>query len=97
MGLSGMGDLVVTCYSHHSRNQRAGLCLAAGLSLEQTLAELGAVAEGVPNTLSAYRLSRSLSARTPLIDTMYEILYQGKSPLTALTELMSRDLRTELD
>ncbi len=97
MGLSGMGDLVVTCYSNHSRNQNVGKSLAAGKSLQETLDAIGMVAEGVPNTLSSYRLARALDVRTPLIDTMYAILYQNKQPLSALTELMSRDLRNELD
>ncbi|MEG1258655.1 MAG: NAD(P)H-dependent glycerol-3-phosphate dehydrogenase [Akkermansia sp.] len=97
MGLSGVGDLVVTCYSSHSRNQRVGISLAQGYTLEQTLASVKTVAEGVPNTLSTYEMSRKAGVRTPLIDAVYAVLYEGKAPLEALVELMSRDPRPEND
>lgn len=97
MGLSGMGDLVVTCYSPHSRNQRVGQSLAQGISLQQTLDSVKMVAEGVPNTLSVYEMAREVGARTPLIDAVYSVLYEGKQPLAALNELMNRDPRPEHD
>ena len=95
MGLSGMGDLVVTCYSDHSRNLTAGRLLAKGMPLDECLKQIGQVVEGVPNTLSTYQMSRSLGVRTPIVDAMYEILYNGKHPSDALKELMVRDLREE--
>lgn len=95
MGLSGMGDLVVTCYSDHSRNLTAGRMLAKGMPLDECLKQIGQVVEGVPNTLSTYQMSRSLGVRTPIVDAMYEILYNGKHPSEALQELMVRDLREE--
>ncbi len=95
MGLSGMGDLVVTCYSEHSRNLRAGRLIAQGVSVEECQKSIGQVVEGIPNTLSTYQLARKLGVRTPLTDAMYDILYAGKPARQALTELMSRSLREE--
>lgn len=95
MGLSGMGDLVVTCYSEHSRNLTAGRLLAAGVPAKECQARIGQVVEGIPNTLSAYQLARKLQVRTPLIDAVHDILYNGKPAREALRELMNRDLREE--
>lgn len=95
MGLSGMGDLVVTCYSEHSRNLTAGRLLASGVPAKECQARIGQVVEGIPNTFSAYQLARKLQVRTPLIDAMYDILYNGKPAREALRELMNRDLREE--
>ena len=90
MGLSGVGDLIVTCYSRHSRNQTVGRRLAEGKSLQEILDTLGMVAEGVPNTLSVYEIARKLEVRTPLIDAVYSVLYESKPPMEALAELMTR-------
>ena len=94
-GLSGVGDLIVTCFSEHSRNHRVGLALGSGKSLEEAVAALGMVAEGVPNTLSIHETARSVGVRTPIIDAVYSILYQGKSAPLAMSELLSRDPRPE--
>jgi len=95
MGLSGMGDLVVTCYSEHSRNLTAGRMIAAGVPMDECQKRIGQVVEGIPNTLSTYQLARRLGVRTPITDAMYEILYNGKPAKQALQELMQRDLREE--
>ena len=95
MGLSGMGDLVVTCYSEHSRNLTAGRLIAKGVPLDECAQRVGQVVEGIPNTLSTYQLARKLDVRTPLIDGMYEVIYNGCPATDALTALMSRDLREE--
>jgi hypothetical protein len=95
MGLSGMGDLVVTCYSEHSRNLTAGRMIAQGVPMQDCQARIGQVVEGIPNTISSYQLARKLGVRTPLTDAMYEILYCGKPARQALEELMGRDLRAE--
>ncbi len=95
MGLSGMGDLVVTCYSEHSRNLTAGRMIARGVSVEDCQKKIGQVVEGIPNTLSTYQLARKLDVRTPITDAMYEILYNGKPASQALEELMTRSLREE--
>jgi len=76
-GLSGVGDLIVTCFSEHSRNHRVGLALGKGQTLEEAVNSLGMCAEGVPNTLSIYEAARKLGVRTPIIDAVYAILYQG--------------------
>ncbi len=95
MGLSGMGDLVVTCYSEHSRNLTAGRLIADGVPMEECQKRIGQVVEGIPNTLSVYQLAHNLGVRSPLTDAMYDILYSGKPARQALDELMTRVLREE--
>lgn len=94
-GLSGIGDLMVTCYSLHSRNNNVGRYMAQGLTIDDILKKVGSVAEGVPNSLSIYETSRSLGVRTPLIDEVYAIIYEGKKPEESLEGLLLRDLRAE--
>ncbi len=94
-GLSGVGDLIATCFSHHSRNNRVGRMLGAGQSLEEISASMHMVAEGVPNAESIYLTARRHDVRTPIIDQIYAILYEGKPCAAALTELLSRDPRAE--
>ncbi len=96
-GLSGVGDLIVTCFSEHSRNHRVGLAIGSGKSLEEAVASLGMVAEGVPNTLSIHDAARKAGVRTPIIDGVYSILYQGKPAAVAMRELLDRDPRPEND
>lgn len=96
-GLSGVGDLVVTCYSSHSRNHRVGRLLGAGQKLDEIVAGMSMVAEGVPNTESIHAAARAFGVRTPIIDQVYAVLYEGKSSVAALTELLSRDPRAEVD
>ncbi|NNM29864.1 MAG: NAD(P)-dependent glycerol-3-phosphate dehydrogenase, partial [Akkermansiaceae bacterium] len=94
IGLSGVGDLIVTCYSHHSRNFRAGLALAKGEPREKLGAD-GMVVEGVVNTESIYEAAKRAGVRTPLIDAVYDILYNGTSPAAALDNLLTRAPRPE--
>lgn len=96
-GLSGLGDLIVTCYSVHSRNNRVGRMLGAGMSLDEAIAQMNQVAEGVPNAKNAYELARKLGVRTPLIDEVYAVLFENKPPADALRELLVRDQRSETD
>lgn len=96
-GLSGVGDLIVTCFSAHSRNHRVGLALGQGKTLQEAIESLGMVAEGVPNTLSIYEAARRTDVRTPIIDGVYSILYEGKPAAQAMTELLARDTRSECD
>lgn len=95
-GLSGIGDLMVTCYSPHSRNNRVGKALGSGETLEEITDRLGMVAEGVPNTLSIYEAARKHYIETPIIDAVYQILYENKSAKDALVELLTRDLKPEM-
>lgn len=96
-GLSGVGDLVVTCYSEHSRNNRVGQALGRGTPLPSILASMTMVAEGVPNTESIYHAARHAGVRTPIIDTVYAILYQGLFPQEGLRALFARDPRPETE
>lgn len=95
MGLSGMGDLVVTCYSEHSRNLTAGRMIARGVPAMDCQERVGQVVEGIPNTLSAHQLAHKLGVRTPMTDAMYDIIYNNKPAHVALKELMTRGLREE--
>lgn len=94
-GLSGVGDLLVTCFSNQSRNHRVGLALGSGKTLDEAVASLGMVAEGVPNTLSIYEVARRTGARTPIIDAVHSILYDGKPVSLAMKDLLNRDPRPE--
>ncbi len=96
-GLSGVGDLIVTCYSSHSRNNRAGNLLGKGGRLDDIVASMNMVAEGIPNTESIYLAARRYGVRTPIIDQIYAILYQQKPAELALSELLSRDPRPEIE
>jgi glycerol-3-phosphate dehydrogenase (NAD(P)+) len=94
-GLSGIGDLIVTCFSEHSRNHRVGIALGGGKTLEEAVAALGMVAEGVPNTLSIHEAARRAGVRTPIIDSVYSVLYEGKPVEQAMKELLTRNPRPE--
>lgn len=96
-GLSGVGDLIATCYSEHSRNHRVGLALGRGQALQDAVDSLGMVAEGVPNTRSIHEAARAANARTPIIDAVHSILYEDKPAGKALHELLNRDPRPETD
>lgn len=96
-GLSGVGDLVATCYSEHSRNNRVGKLLGEGMPLSEIIASTRMVAEGVPNTESLWHSAREAGVRTPLMDAVYGVLYENKPPKRALQELLGRDPRPEND
>lgn len=96
-GLAGLGDLVLTCTGGLSRNRRVGLALGQGHKLEAILREMGMVAEGVNNTLSAHRLARREGVEMPITAMMHAILYEGISVRTAVDALMQRDLKPERD
>lgn len=89
-GLSGMGDLLATCYSNLSRNYRLGLGLASGGDLDTVLKELGQTAEGAPTTQAAVRLARELNVEMPIADATHAVLFEGASPQDAVHKLMSR-------
>ena len=98
MGLSGIGDLMVTCYSEHSRNHRVGRGLGEGKTLAEVQASIGhMVAEGVPNTASIHEAARAAGVSSPIIDQVYAVLYEGKAPAEALAELLARQPRPEAD
>jgi glycerol-3-phosphate dehydrogenase (NAD(P)+) len=94
-GLAGMGDLVLTCTGDLSRNRSVGLQIGEGRKLAEILGEMRMVAEGVKTTESAYNLSRKLGVEMPIIEKMYQILYQDKPAREAVLELMTRNLKAE--
>lgn len=96
-GLSGMGDLVVTCGSRHSRNRLAGELIGRGLSLGKALAEVGMVVEGVPTTKVTHRLARELNVEMPITSACYRTLYLEQSPREGLEILMSRRKKHEVE
>jgi glycerol-3-phosphate dehydrogenase (NAD(P)+) len=94
-GLSGLGDLMVTCFSKQSRNRSLGERAGRGEKIE-TLTQPGAkLAEGVPTARSAYRLARKLGIETPIIDEVHAVLYEQKNARQALSDLLSRDTKAE--
>ena len=95
-GLSGVGDLIVTCSSKHSRNRRFGEELGKGLDLAEVKRAMGmVVAEGVKTCRSAYRLARQVDVSTPIIDQVYATLYEKKAPRQAAHDLMTREGKRE--
>jgi len=96
-GLSGMGDLVLTCTGDLSRNRHVGIELGRGKKLPQILSEMTMVAEGVRTTKSAHELSRRERVPMPLVEGMYRILYEGADPRNEVDELMARSPRPERD
>ena len=94
-GLSGLGDLTVTCFSKLSRNRGFGERLGRGEKLADVLASMVAVAEGHPTTRSAYHLAQKRGAVTPVIDEVYHMLYEGKNVAKGVRDLMSRDTKAE--
>ena len=95
-GLSGLGDLVLTCTGKLSRNRRVGIELGEGKPLEHILLDINQVAEGVKTTKSARDLAVKLGIEMPICEQMYCILYEGKDPRSAVTELMARQPKSEL-
>ena len=95
-GLSGIGDLIVTCTSMHSRNRRAGILIGQGNSLEETLEKVHMVVEGVYCAGVAYELGKKYEVEMPIINEAYNVLYNGKSPKQAIADLMSRDKKDEI-
>lgn len=96
-GLAGLGDLVATCASPHSRNRRMGEALAHGVTLEEAQAQLGQVAEGVITVRAARELARQHHIELPIADQLYQVLFEHKAPHQAIVELMQREVKHELD
>ena len=94
-GLSGIGDLIVTCFSKHSRNRRLGEFLASGKTLAEAEKELKMVAEGVKTAISAYNLGKKLNIEIPIIDEIYSVLFKNKKPQQAVFDLMTRTPKSE--
>jgi glycerol-3-phosphate dehydrogenase (NAD(P)+) len=95
MGLSGVGDLIVTCTSMHSRNRRAGILLGEGKTLEETLETVHMVVEGVNTAAAAYEMSKKYGVEMPIVEEAYNILYGGTDARKAVLRLMTREKREE--
>ena len=93
-GLSGVGDLIVTCTSAHSRNHRAGLLIGQGMSAKEAVNRVGTV-EGYQCAKIAYEIARSLNVQVPIIEQLCEVCYNGQSPLDAVSKLMGRPSKAE--
>ena len=94
-GLSGLGDLIVTCLSEHSRNRRAGKLIGQGKTIEETKAEVGMTIESIDNIEVAKHLSEKLCVSMPIVDAVYDILYNNLEPNEAVRLLMTRDKKME--
>lgn len=94
-GLAGIGDLITTCISQHSRNRKMGELIASGLTLDEALSKMTMVAEGVQTTKSVYDLSKKLDIEMPITQEVYKALFEGKNALEATRDLMSRDAKPE--
>lgn len=97
LGLTGVGDLIVTCTSQHSRNRTAGVRLGEGESVEAVLNGMGMVVEGIPTTQAAHRLAQTLGIEMPIVEHMYRVLNDNKDVHEAAGDLMSRHKKSEIE
>ena len=96
-GLSGMGDLIVTCTSMHSRNRRCGILVGQGKSVEEAMKEVGATVEGYYAALSAHQLAEKAGVEMPICQCAYDVLYGGQPARSVVEQLMNRGKRHEAD
>lgn len=94
-GLTGLGDLIVTCLSEHSRNRKAGKLIGEGKTLEETRKEVGMVIESIDNIQVAYKLGKMHNIEMPILNTVYDVLYSNLDPKTAVSNLMIRNKKSE--
>lgn len=94
-GLTGIGDLIVTCASVHSRNRKAGYLMGQGRSMQEAMDEVQMVVEGVYSAKAAVKLGKKYDVSLPIIDKVSEVLFEGKDPREAVNELMLRDSKAE--
>lgn len=96
-GLAGIGDLIVTCTSMHSRNHRAGILIGQGMNVDAALKEIGAVVEGYYATDTVKTLAAKYGIEMPISESAYQVLYNGRKANQVLTELMTRDKKHEIE
>ncbi|MBR2696836.1 MAG: NAD(P)H-dependent glycerol-3-phosphate dehydrogenase [Parasporobacterium sp.] len=94
-GLSGMGDLIVTCDSMHSRNRRAGILIGQGKSMDEAIAEVNMVVEGIVSAKAAKDLAEKYGVEMPIVDQVNQVLFEGLDPREGVDNLMMRDLKAE--
>jgi glycerol-3-phosphate dehydrogenase (NAD(P)+) len=95
-GLTGIGDLIVTCTSMHSRNRRAGILIGQGIPVEEAIAQIGMVVEGIKACNAFYKLKEKLNVSMPITDILHKVLFEGKDAKYGVYELMSRDKKSEI-
>lgn len=95
LGLTGMGDLIVTCTSMHSRNRRAGYLIGTGKTREEAVLEVGMVVEGIKACHAFYELKEKLNVEMPITDALYKVLFENKDAKTMVNELLERDKKSE--
>lgn len=96
-GLAGIGDLILTCTSDLSRNRTAGLKIAKGVPIEDIISGMKMIAEGIKTSLSTYNLAKKMGIEMPISTEVYNIIYRGKNPRQAVKDLMTRELKVELE
>ncbi len=96
-GLAGIGDLIVTCTSMHSRNRRAGILIGEGRSVEEATKEVGMVVEGIKTSKSAYQLAKKHGVSMPITEELYKVLYEGSNVRNSVDNLMGRSKKDEMN
>ncbi|MBQ3054080.1 MAG: NAD(P)H-dependent glycerol-3-phosphate dehydrogenase [Clostridia bacterium] len=96
-GLSGMGDLIVTCTSMHSRNRRAGILIGQGKTAQEAIDEVKMVVEGVPAAIAAYKLAKNCGVEMPITSAVYSVICEGKDARECVTSLMTRPKKSEVE
>lgn len=94
-GLSGLGDLIVTCSSKYSRNRKAGMLIGAGKTIDETKKDVGMTIESIENIEVAYKLGKQYNVDMPIVNTVYDVIYNNLNPREAVTKLMIRDKKFE--
>lgn len=96
-GLSGIGDLIVTCTSVHSRNRRCGILIGKGYSVDEAIKEIGMVVEGIYTIKSAYNLAKKLNVPAPITEELYKVIYENQDPKKSVSRLMKRKKKDEME
>ncbi|MBC8590434.1 NAD(P)H-dependent glycerol-3-phosphate dehydrogenase [Wansuia hejianensis] len=96
-GLSGIGDLIVTCTSMHSRNRRAGILIGEGLAMKEAIEEVGMVVEGIKTAKSAYKLAQKINVDMPITREIYKVLYENSDVRNSVSNLMERNKKHEME
>jgi glycerol-3-phosphate dehydrogenase (NAD(P)+) len=94
-GLTGMGDLIVTCTSMHSRNRRCGILIGQGKSMEDATKQIGMVVEGIKATRSFHDIAKKMNVEMPITEAVYSVLFLEVDPMDAVDNLMLRELKKE--
>ena len=94
-GLTGLGDLIVTCMSNHSRNRQAGILVGQGKTIEEAKQEIGMTIESIDNIRTAYKLSQKYEVEMPIVNAVYKVLFEGLDAKQAILDLMTRNPKFE--